>query len=366
MEVPTLDLAKQYEKIQAEIDAEIEEVIEDTAFILGPAVEKFEGAFADYCSAEECVGVNSGTAALQLIYEATGIEAGDEVITTPFTFIATVEPLVHLGAKPVFADIDPDTYNLDPEKVEAKITSDTKAIMAVHLYGQPAPMKQLRDLAEKHDLLLLEDAAQSHGARYKGDRVGGLGEAAAFSFYPGKNLGAFGDAGAVTTDNPKIADQIRELRDHGRAGKYAHATLGHNERMDGLQGAVLAAKLNHLDKWNEGRRENADFYNRRLADLPVKTPEVAEYAEHVFHQYVIRADNRDRVVETLREQDIGAGVHYPEALHLQPCLNELGYSKGDLPVAEKAANEVLSLPVFSALTEAQKNYVCEQLSSIVG
>lgn len=366
MEVPTLDLSKQYEDLQGEIDAAIEEVIDDTAFILGPAVEEFEESFADYCGAKECIGLNSGTAALQLIYEALGIGPGDEVITTPFTFIATVEPLVHLGAKPVLVDIDPETYNLDPEEVEANITPDTKAIMAVHLYGQSAAMEQLREIADEHNVELLEDAAQAHGALYRGERVGGLGRAAAFSFYPGKNLGAFGDAGAVTTDDPELADQIRELRDHGRAGKYSHTNLGHNERMDGLQGAVLDVKLDYLDSWNEGRRKNAAFYNQQLEDLPVKTPTVADYAEHVYHQYVIQVENREEVVDGLQAKDIGAGVHYPKPLHLQPSLTDLGYSEGDLPVAEKAAEHVLSLPIFSALTDAQKDYVCETMNSLLG
>ncbi len=364
--MPTLDLKKQYIEIKDEIDRELQRVVDNTAFILGPAVERFEKSFADYCNVKECIGVNSGTAALQLLYEALGISSGDEVITTPFTFIATVEPLVHMGAKPVFVDIDPDTYNLDPELVEAKITENTRAIMAVHLYGHPAPLDQLKQLCEKHDLILLEDAAQSHGALYRGDRVGGLSRGAAFRFYPGKNLGAFGDAGAVTTNDSALASQVRDLRDHGRAGKYSHIMLGHNERMDGFQGAVLDVKLKYLEAWNAGRQENADFYNSALEELPAKTPIVAEYAEHVYHQYVIQVEQRDRVVEQLREAGIGAGVHYPVPLHLQPGLKTLGCSEGDLPVSEEAARHVLSLPVFSLLSADQKNYLVKQLQQILG
>ncbi|MGM0381609.1 MAG: DegT/DnrJ/EryC1/StrS family aminotransferase [bacterium] len=365
MEVPTLDLKKQYDQLKDEIDGALEEVKENTAFILGPAVERFEKNFADYCGANQCVGVNSGTAALQLIYEALELNEGKEVITTPFTFIATVEPLLHIGAQPVFADIDPDTFNLDPVEVEKKITDKTKAIVAVHLYGHPQDMNPLRELAEAHDLKLIEDAAQAHGALYNDRRVGGLADAGAFSFYPGKNLGAFGDAGAVTTSDPELAEKVKKLRDHGRDGKYSHSFRGHNERMDGFQGAVLDVKLDYIDGWNAGRRKNADFYNSELSALPVKTPTVADYAEHVYHQYVIRTDNRDRVAQYLQDNDIGAGVHYPIPLHKQPSMEVLGYDDGDFPVAEKAAREVLSLPVFSALQPEQLNYVVETLKEAV-
>ncbi len=366
LQVPTLNLKKQYELIKPEIDSALQEVIDQTAFILGPAVERFEKAFSGYCQVDETIGLNSGTAALQLLYEAVGIKRGDEVITTPFTFIATVEPLVHMGVKPVFVDIDPDTYNLDPRLIEEKITENTTAIMAVHLYGHPAPMDELAEICKKHDLLLLEDAAQSHGATYKGRPVGGLARGGAFSFYPGKNLGAFGDAGAVTTDDPQLAQKIRDLRDHGRAGKYSHIMLGHNERMDGFQGAVLDVKLKHLQEWTKIRQENANFYTNQLSSLPVKTPVVADYATHVYHQYVIQVDDRDAIVEQLREAGIGAGVHYPTPLHLQPGLQQLGYSPGDLSVSEKAADRVLSLPVFALLSSEQKDYVVSTLTDLLG
>jgi len=365
MDVPTLDLQKQYEQLKDELDPAIEEIINNTAFILGDAVEDFESNFAAYCDTSECIGVNSGTSALHLIYDAIGIDDGDEVITSPFTFIATVEPIFHLGARPVFADICPDCYNLDPNKVEDQITDNTKAIVAVHLYGHPANMSALRQIANEHDLWLIEDAAQAHGARWKDQRVGSFGDAAGFSFYPGKNLGAFGDAGAITTSRTDLAERIRKLRDHGREGKYSHQTLGYNERMDGLQGAVLDVKLDHLDDWNEGRRENAEFYNNQLSDLPVETPNVHDPAEHIYHQYAIRTPDRDEVLEQLNDADIGAGVHYPIPLHLQESLSELSYQEGDFPIAEKAANEVLSLPIFSNLTNEQLNYVVSKTRELV-
>lgn len=365
MKVPTLDLQQQYLNIQDEIDEAVNEIIDNTAFILGDAVEQFEENFAQYCQAKHCVGTNSGTSALQLIYQAFGIGEGDEVITTPFTFIATVEPLIHLGADVVFADINPKTYTIDPDEVEQAITEKTKAIVAVHLYGHPADMDALREIANDHDLRLIEDAAQAHGARWQDQRVGSLGDACAFSFYPGKNLGAFGDAGAVTTKNSQLAEQTRKLRDHGRQGKYSHTSLGYNERMDGIQGAVLDVKLSYLDQWNEGRRENARTYNQALMDLPVTPPATDDRAEHVYHQYVVRTPNRDAAIEDLHDRDIGAGIHYPVPLHFQESLAELGYEQGDFPHAEQAAREVLSLPIFSLLTDKQKEYVIEEYSAIV-
>ncbi len=361
MNIPAYDLKTQYESIRDEIDDAIERVKNNTDFILGEAVSEFEEAFARYCQVEECVGVSSGTAALRLLYQAVDLEPGDEVITTPFTFIATVEPLLHMGVKPVFGDIDPETYNLDPSSVENKITDDTRAIVAVHLYGQPSGIDKLQELANQHDLYLLEDAAQSHGARWKGQRTGSLGDGAAFSFYPTKNLGAFGDAGGLTTSNDKLADQFRSLRDHGRTEKYDHAVPGFNHRMDGIQGAILDVKLKHLDDWNEQRRANATFYNRALEHQPVSTPTPAENAEHVYHQYAIRVLHRDQIVNYLNEKGIGSGVYYPTPLHLQPSLESLNYSEGDLPHAEEAANKVLSLPVHSLLTEDERNYVLDTL-----
>lgn len=365
MSIPAHDLKTQYESIRDEIDEALRTVKENTDFILGEAVERFEENFASYCGTDHCIGVSSGTSALRLVYEAYGLGEEDEVITTPFTFIATVEPLVHMGVEPVFADIDPTTYNLDPDDVERKITEDTEAIVAVHLYGQPTGIDRLREIAEAHDLPLIEDAAQAQGARWRGDRAGSLGDAATFSFYPGKNLGAFGDAGGITTDDDELAETIRGLRDHGRSDKYAHAVPGFNHRMDGLQGAVLDVKLNHLDDWNDTRRSNAQFYNDQLRDLPVTTPTVADGAEHVYHQYAIRVDHRDAVKDILHERDIGAGVHYPKPLHRQPSLEFLPYEDGDFPEAEAASREVLSLPVHSLLEPADRETVVEALGEAI-
>jgi len=365
MKVPTLDLKKQYEQIQDELDGALNSVLENTAFVLGDAVEEFEDSFADYCNVRHAVGTNSGTSALQLIYHALNLGEGDEVITSPFTFVATVEPLLHRGASVVFSDIDPKTFTLDPRKIEEKITERTKAIVAVHLYGHPADMDALRTIASEHNLILIEDAAQAHGATWNNEPVGGLADAGAFSFYPGKNLGAFGDAGAVTTNNDELAAEIRALRNHGRESKYSHSQLGYNERMDGFQGAVLNKKLPYLDRWNQGRRENASYYNQAFSMLPVKTPEVDPRAEHVYHQYVLRVEARDRLLEQLNQAEIGAGVHYPVPLHLQESLSSLGYSVGDFPESEQAANEVLSLPIFSLLTEKQKTYVTETMKTFL-
>ncbi|MFB6344789.1 MAG: DegT/DnrJ/EryC1/StrS family aminotransferase [bacterium] len=362
MQIPAHDLSEQYQSIKSEIDPALQDIIDDTDFILGDAVKEFESSFADYCGTDHCIGVSSGTAALRLIFEALELGSGDEVITTPFTFIATAEPLIHCGAKPVFADINPETYNLNPANVEDAITPDTRALLAVHLYGQPSEFDALRSIADEHDLHLIEDAAQAHGARWRDKRVGGLGDLGAFSFYPGKNLGAFGDAGGITTSDPGLAEKLRKLRDHGRDGKYTHSVLGFNFRMDGLQGGVLNVKLRHLDDWNEGRRQNAAYYNERLSDLPVKTPTVADGAEHVYHQYSIRVDNRDNVQEYLNERDIGAGVHYPKPLHCQPTFNHLQYQDGDFPESEKASEEVLSLPVYALMTEEQQDHVIEILA----
>lgn len=362
MEIPAHDLDAQYASIKDEIDRALQSVVDNTDFILGDAVGSFEEKFADYCQTDHCVGVGSGTEALRLIFEALDLGEGDDVVTTPFTFIATAEPLVHCGASPVFADIDPETFNLDPQRVEDAITPDTRAILAVHLYGQPSNIDALQSLADEYDLHLIEDAAQAHGARWQNKRVGGLGDVAAFSFYPGKNLGAFGDAGGITTDDAGLAETLRTLRDHGRDGKYTHSKPGFNFRMDGLQGAVLDVKIKHLDEWNEGRRKNAAFYNDSLSNLPVTTPVVAKEAEHVYHQYSIRVNERDRIQGHLNDRGIGAGVHYPKPLHLQPSFDSLPFERGDFPEAERAAREVLSLPVYALMDNEQLNYVIDTLT----
>lgn len=365
MEIPVHDLHRQYETIREEIDAALREVLENTSFVLGEPVESFEEAFATYCGTRHCLGVSSGTAALKLIYRALDLQPGDEVITTPFTFIGTVEPLLHMGVRPVFADIDPTTFNLDPDRVAERIGPDTRAIVAVDLYGQPADYERLGELADDHDLTLIEDAAQAHGARWEDRVAGSLGDVAAFSFYPSKNLGAYGDAGGITTSDSDLAERLRRLRDHGREGKYRHSVAGYNERLDGFQGAVLSVKLRHLDAWSEARREHAAFYDERLAGLPLEIPTVVPPAEHVYYQYVVRTEQRDALRDGLHERGVGAAVHYPRPVHLQPPLRELGYEKGDYPRAEAAAGEVLSLPVFAQLTREELDYVVEQLREVL-
>jgi len=366
-EIPLVDLKAQYAAHREAIDAAIARVLAHTGFIGGPEVRAFEEAFAAYQGTRRAVGVASGTAAIFLILKALGIGPGDEVITTPHTFIATVEPVIELGARPVFVDIDPATYNLDPAGIEAAITERTKALMPVHLYGQMAPMDAILAVARRHNLPVIEDAAQAHGASYRGRRAGQWGLAAAFSFYPGKNLGAYGDGGAVCTDDDALADQIARLRDHGRATKYEHSVIGYGERLDALQAAILGAKLPHLDAWNAARRRHAAAYSAALRDLPgVIPPATLPGAEHVYHIYCIRvAGDRDRLLAALHGRGIGAGVHYPLPLHLQPALAALGGQPGDFPQAEAAARAILSLPIYPELTDAQIGRVVAALAEAV-
>ncbi len=363
--IPLVDLKAQYESIQEEIDEAIRRVIDATAFIMGPEVRSFEEAFAAYCGVEHAVGVGSGTAALFLALKACGIGPGDEVITTPFTFIATAETIAQVGARPVFVDIDPVTYNLDPERIEAAITPRTRAILPVHLYGQPAEMDTICAIAKAHGLWVIEDAAQAHGARYKGKRVGSLGDIACFSFYPSKNLGAYGDGGAVVTNNAALADRVRSLRDHGRSSKYIHNELGWGLRLDALQAAILKAKLPHLDAWNEARRARARYYAERLADTEVTVPVALPYVEHVYHCYVVRTARRDEVYEALRARGIGVGLHYPVPLHLQPAFQSLGYAEGAFPISEQCSREVLSLPMYAELTRDQQDAVVQALREAI-
>lgn len=365
MHIPLVDLKAQYDQIKPEIDAAIQEVVESTSFILGPAVGRFEDAFAAYCAVEHCVGISNGTAALTIALKALGVGPGDEVVVPAMTFIASAAAVHEAGATPVLADVDPVTYTLDPASVERARTSRTRAIMPVHLYGQPADLDPLLALCRQHDLFLIEDAAQAHGARYKGRRAGSIGHAAAFSFYPGKNLGAYGDAGALTANDARLAARARQLRDHGRLDKYQHEFTGTNDRMDGIQGAVLGVKLPHLDAWNEARRRLAANYTALLADLDVATPTVASYAEPVWHLYVIRLANRDRVRDGLNARGVAAGVHYPIPLHLQPALRHLGYSRGDFPVAEALGDQALSLPIYPELTERQQELVVNTLGELL-
>ncbi len=365
--IPLVDLKAQYRLIKPEIDEAIQRVVDSTSFILGKEVQTFEEVFATYCDAGYAVGVASGTAALHLALLACDVGPGDEVITTPHTFIATVEPICHVGARPVFVDIDPVSYNLDPKLVEAAVTPRTKAIMPVHLYGQPADMEPLLEIAHRHDLRVIEDAAQAHGAEYHGRRAGTLGDVACFSFYPGKNLGAYGDGGMVVTDNPQIAEQVRLLRNHGRQSKYEHLAVGYGERLDALQAAILGAKLPHLEEWTERRRRVASHYRELLAgQAAIQAPQEMEGVRHVYHLFVVRVPNRDAVLKQLKEAAIGAGIHYPIPLHMQPALAWMGHQEGDFPHTEQAAREILSLPLYPEIDEGQIVQVIQVLTAAVG
>lgn len=355
--IPILDLKAQYAAIQPEIDAALKQVLESTEFVMGPAVRDLEQRLAAYCECEYGVGVASGTDALRLALTALGVGPGDEVITTPFTFIATANTISHCGAKPVFVDIDPKTYNLDPNLVEAAITPNTKAILPVHLYGQPADMDPIAALAERHGLAVVEDSAQAIGACYKGKRVGSFGHAGCFSFYPTKNLGAYGDGGMVVTHDAVLAEKIDILRRHGGKTKYQADILGFNSRLDAMQAAILGIKLNHLESWNKQRRRVAQHYNELLKDLPVVTPYEAPGAFHVYHQYTIRAEKRDKLADYLKRSEIGTMVYYPVPLHQQGMYLALGYVEGDLPQSEKASREVLSLPMYPELTGMEQKQV---------
>lgn len=363
--IPLVDLKAQYAAIQPELDAAIARVLANTSFIGGPEVKAFEEAFAAFQGTRRAVGVASGTAAIFLALKVLGVGPGDEVITTPHTFIATVEPVVELGATPVFVDIDPVTYNIDPAQIEAAITPRTKVIMPVHLYGQLAPMPAIMAIARRHNLAVVEDAAQAHGAELGSQRAGAWGDLATFSFYPGKNLGAYGDGGAVCTNNDALADEIATLRDHGRMSKYEHAVIGYGERLDALQAAILGAKLPHLDAWNAARREHAAFYSAALADLPgVQTPVVMPDAAHVFHIYSVRVTgDRDAIKAALNAAGIGAGIHYPLPVHLQPALADQGGQPGDFPETECAAASIISLPIYPEMTAAQRDRVVAALRS---
>jgi len=362
MNVPFLDLKIQYSSIKDEINAALQEVLNSTSFAGGPFVEKFEKEFATFCQSEFAVGVGSGTDALWIALLCSGIGQGDEVITTPNTFIATAEAITFCGAKPVFVDIDEQTYNLNPDLLKGSITTKTKAIIPVHLFGQPADMDPIIKIAQGHGLFVIEDACQAHGAEYKGRRAGSIGHAGCFSFYPGKNLGAYGEAGAVVTNDSGLAEKIKIFRDHGQAKKYYHSMIGWNARMDGFQGAVLSVKLKHLSAWNEARRKHARLYNELLTEMDeIKIPVEAAYAKHIYHIYAIRTKKRDALMSALAEKNISCGIHYPIPLHLQDAYRSLGYSKGSFPVVEKCAEEFLSLPMFPELTEVQIESVGKEI-----
>lgn len=364
MRVPFLDLNAHHRAIQDEILAAIREVIETSAFAGGSFVAKFEEDFAAYCHTHYAAGVGSGTEALWLALLACGIGAGDEVITVPNSFLATAEAISYSGATPVFVDVDPRTYTMDPKLLEAAVTPRTKAIIPVHLFGQMADMDPIMELARRHKLVVIEDACQAHGAEYKGRRAGSIGHAGCFSFYPGKNLGAMGEAGAVVTNDAAIQEKIRLLRDHGQRAKYHHSHIGWNARMDGIQGAVLRVKLKALDRGNAARRSHARLYQTRLGSRgDLIAPLEAEYGTHVYHVYAVRVKGRDQLQRALMDRGIASGIHYPIPIHLQEAYAHLKLGRGSFPVAERCAEEFLSLPMFPELTPEQIEIVVREIDS---
>jgi dTDP-4-amino-4,6-dideoxygalactose transaminase len=355
--IPFVDLKAQYAGIKDEIAVAIQGVLESCQFTLGSEVAALEKEFAVYSGAREAMGVNSGTSALHLALLAADIGPGDEVITVPFTFVATAAAIHYTGATPVYVDIDPKTFNMDPAKVEAAITQKTRAIMPVHLYGQPADMGPIVEIARRHGLIVIEDAAQAHGAEYKGRRVGSLADMACFSFYPGKNLGAYGEAGMVTTDNPDYAKRIRMLRDWGAEQKYHHVLKGYNFRMEGIQGAVLRVKMRHIEAWTEARRAAARYYDQAFAGSGIETPRQSNDTRHVYHVYAVRSPERARWQQELTAKGVQTGIHYPIPVHLQPAYADARWQRGDFPHSEKASNEVLSLPMYPELNRVQQDEV---------
>ena len=402
MQVPFLDLKAQYKQIEAEVLPMIKEAMENSAFIGGPNVAGFEKEFAEFCQTKYCVGVNSGTDALRFALMAVGVGPGDEVITGPNTFIATTEAISQVGAVPVFVDVDDRTCNMDPEKLreflEEKCIFDpsihqlnqpvnsvnestqstcqpinqitkrpVRAVIPVHLYGQPADMDPIMEIAQKYHLAVIEDACQAHGARYKVKAAGTIGAAGCFSFYPGKNLGAYGEGGAVVTDDPEIAQKIRIIRDHGQQEKYIHEIEGYNGRLDAIQAGVLRIKLKRLKQWNRARQTHAALYDKLLGEIPaIRFAEVADFAESAYHLYVIMVNGRDGLQQFLAEKGIATGLHYPRPLHLQKAYEQLGYKTGDFPVAEKAAARLLSLPMYPELTRDQIEYVAACIKDFLG
>ena len=363
MTIPFVDLKAQYHSIKPEIDAAVVRVFESSQFVLGGEVATFEKEFAAYCGSENAMGVNSGTSALHLAMLAAGVGPGDEVITVPFTFVATVAAICYTGAKPVLVDINPRSFTMDPEKLEAAITKKTKAIIPVHLYGQCADMDPILEIAKKHGLVVIEDAAQAHGAEYKGRKAGSIGDMGCFSFYPGKNLGAYGEGGMVTTSNPDYTRTIRMLRDWGAEKKYQHVLKGYNYRLEGVQGAILSVKLKYLEKWSNDRLAHAKLYNQLLAGSKVETPEIMDYGKPVFHVYAVRTTAREDLMAYLTKEGIQHGIHYPFPVHLLPAHADLGHKPGDFPESEKAANQVLSLPMFPELSDEQIHTVADAVQA---
>jgi len=364
MKVPMLDLNAQYEPMKNNVLQAIKDVFDSKRFINGPQIKELEEKLAEYCQCKHAIGVTSGTDALLISLMAFDIGEGDEVITTPFTFFATAGSIFRVGAKPVFVDIDPKTYNIDPDLIEEKITENTKAIVPVHIFGQCVEMDKINEIAKKHDLVVIEDAAQAIGSEYKGKRAGSLGDVGCFSFFPSKNLGACGDGGLVTTNNDELAEKIRILRQHGSNPKYYHKIIGGNFRIDTIQAAVLLEKFPYLEEWHKGRQKNAEYYNEHLKDLVV-TPFVESYNKMIYNQYTIGTPKRDELQDKLNEANIGNAIYYPVPLHLQECFAYLGYREGDLPESEKAAKEVVSIPIYPELNIEQKDYVIQVIKNSI-
>ena len=364
-QIPLVDLKANYAPLKDEIQRAWDDVLSGMRLFLGPNVQAFESEFATYCGVEHAIGVSDGTNAVQLALRACGISPGDEVITVSHTFIATIEAILLAGATPVFVDVDPQTFTMDASQVENRITPKTRAILPVHLYGQCADMDPILEIARRHDLYVIEDACQAHGAEYKGRKAGSLGDIAAFSFYFTKNLGAYGEGGMVTTKNAELARRIKMLRDHGSEKRYFHEYLGWNARLDELQAAVLRIKLPHLDQWNDQRRQNAALYHKSLEQLGLVLPSEAPYNRHVYHLYVIRTPQREAMRQYLNAQGIGTGIHYPVPNHLQKPLEEFGYGRGSLPVTEAIADEILSLPMYAELSQSQIERVAQVIQEFI-
>jgi dTDP-4-amino-4,6-dideoxygalactose transaminase len=361
MKIPFVDLKSLHSEIKDELREVFDRVLDNSTFVLGPEVLRFEQEFAAYCGTEHCVAVNTGTAAIHLALAALGIGPGDEVITVPHTFIATAEAITAVGAKPVFVDIHPVSFTMDPALLEGAITSKTRAIIPVDLYGQVVDMDPILEIANRHGIPVIEDACQAHGAEYKGRKAGAFGVAGCFSFYPGKNLGACGEGGAVTTNDANLAQRIRLWRDHGSSKRYEHIFPGLNMRMEGIQGGILSVKLKHLDRWNDQRRQAAAAYDKALADTGIEVPVEMDYGRHVYHLYVIQSDNRDALRQQLSDAGIESGLHYPVPLHLQEAYRFLGYKQGDFPVTERVKSRILSLPMYPGIDFTAVERVASEL-----
>ena len=363
--IPFLDLKAQYQQMKPEIDAAVLRAIKSAQFVLGPEVAAFEERFASYCNVKHCLAVNSGTSALHLALLAAGVGPGDEVITVSMTFVATTAAILYSGARPVFVDVDPVTWTMDPSLIEAAITPRTKAILPVHLHGLMADMDAIMEIARRHNLVVIEDAAQAHGAEHKGRRAGSIGDLGCFSFYPGKNLGAYGEGGAVVTNQPEFARRISLLRDWGQESKYNHVVPGYNYRMDGIQGAVLNVKMNYIEAWTEARRSVASYYDRLLEKYQCRRPVPPPYSRHVYHVYAVGLAQRDKAHKVLQAAGIGTGIHYPVPVHLQKAYASLGYGAGNFPITETLADQFLSLPIYAELLPEQVSEVVMELEKVL-